>query len=101
MADFTLAGSRGPIAGSITGSGPCLVLAAGLGATRSLWGDLPRSLGRRFTVISIDNPGVGGSRGGDAFTIDAAADALAEAAQHLGYARWSVLGATRTVCPAW
>jgi pimeloyl-ACP methyl ester carboxylesterase len=65
---------RGPVAATRTGRGPVVVLVAGLGSTRAIWGDLPRVLGRSFTAVALDNRGVGGSRAGDAFTLDGAAE---------------------------
>jgi pimeloyl-ACP methyl ester carboxylesterase len=94
VTDFLFAGPRGPIAGSVTGEGPCVVLVSGLGATRRLWGELPQILGRQFTAITLDNPGVGQSRGGERFTFDGAADDLVEAVQRLSHERCSLLGAS-------
>ncbi len=94
MTDFLFEGPRGPIAGSTTGKGPCLVLVAGLGATRRLWGEFPEVLAKDFTVLTFDNPGVGLSKGGDDFTTDGAADDLIEAVQRLGHDRVSLLGAS-------
>jgi len=74
MENFVIEGPNGPIAGSRIGHGPCLVLIAGLGAGRSLWGELPALLADQFTVITLDNRGIGGSRGGAPFTIDRAAE---------------------------
>jgi len=68
---------RGPVAAYRCGSGPPLLLVAGLGSSARLWGELPRLLSRRFTVLTLDNRGVGGSRGGDAFTLDGAVEDLA------------------------
>ncbi len=75
---FSVATPRGPVAGTESGTGPVLVLLAGLGATARLWGDLPPLLGRGFTVVTLDNRGVGGSRAGVPFTLEgAAADVVA------------------------
>ena len=93
MTDFLFNGPSGPIAGSTTGTGPCLVLVAGLGATRRLWGEFPEVLAKDFTVLTFDNPGVGLSKGGDDFTTDGAADDLIEAVQRLGHDLVSLLGA--------
>ncbi len=94
MTDFLFDGPRGPIAGSATGEGPCLVLVAGLGATRRLWGEFPEDLAHQFTVITLDNPGVGLSRGGEKFTTDGAANDLVEATRQLGHDRFVLLGAS-------
>jgi pimeloyl-ACP methyl ester carboxylesterase len=71
---FTIDGPRGPIAFERVGDGPPLLLLAGLGQRVRLWGELPRVLSDRFTVLAPDNRGVGGSRGGDGFTLEGAAD---------------------------
>ena len=86
-------GPRGPIAYERWGAErPPLLLLAGLGSRARLWGELPRLLAERFTVLAPDNRGVGGSRGGDAFTLAGAADDAAEVLAHAGFATASVLG---------
>ena len=67
-------GPRGPVAYERWGGGAPLLLLAGLGSRARLWGELPRQLADRFTVLAPDNRGVGGSRGGDPFTLAGAAD---------------------------
>jgi pimeloyl-ACP methyl ester carboxylesterase len=67
-------GPHGPIGVVRAGSGPPVILIAGLGSTARLWGELPVLLGRDFTVLAPDNRGVGGSREGQAFTFERAAD---------------------------
>lgn len=90
---LALAGPRGPIAYERWGdSRPPLLLLAGLGSRVRLWGELPRLLAERFTVLAPDNRGVGGSRGGDAFTIAGAADDAAEVIAHAGFSAASLLG---------
>jgi pimeloyl-ACP methyl ester carboxylesterase len=85
---------RGPVGAIETGSGPVVILVAGLGSTSRIWGDLPRVLGRRFTVLAIDNRGVGGSRSSHPFSLpDAALDVLA-AADGRGHHRFALLGAS-------
>ncbi len=88
----TLDGPRGPIGWSEDGAGAPLLLLAGLGATRRLWGELPQLLGRHFRVVSPDNRGVGCSRGGAPFTLDGAADDLLLLLDHLGLERAHLLG---------
>jgi pimeloyl-ACP methyl ester carboxylesterase len=84
---------RGLLAAAVTGSGPPVVLVAGLGSTRARWGDLPAVLGRRFTVISFDNRGVGGSRLGAPFNLEgAAADVAAVIEAAAEEQRASLLG---------
>lgn len=90
----TVNGPNGPIGFTTTGHGPPLVLLAGLGATRRLWGDLPAILGRRFRVIVIDNRGVGASRAGETFTIDRALDDLEAVLDALSVGRAALLGAS-------
>lgn len=87
-----IAGPRGPIGYQLAGQGPALALLAGLGSTARLWGELVVLLARRYTVVAMDNRGVGGSRGGEPFTLTGAADDLAHLARHLGFATLAVLG---------
>ena len=94
MVDFSFSGPRGPITGTKSGSGPCLILLAGIGSTHRLWGEFPAHLSRNLTVVTIDNRGVGGSRGGDAFTIDGAAEDIVTLLDHLKQESARVLGAS-------
>jgi pimeloyl-ACP methyl ester carboxylesterase len=71
------------------------VLLAGLGSTVRLWGELPGLLARQFTVLALDNRGVGGSRGGEPFTLASAADDAALAVRDAGFGGASVLGVSR------
>lgn len=87
-------GPRGPIGWGETGEGPPLVLVAGLGSTGAIWGELPRLLGRRFTVLAPDNRGVGASRDGTPFTLAGAVDDLVRVLDHRGHDRASLLGAS-------
>lgn len=85
---------RGPVGATETGAGPTVILVAGLGSTSRIWGDLPRVLGRRFTVLALDNRGVGRSRSPHPFTLaDAALDVLA-VADGRGHHRFALLGAS-------
>lgn len=94
MTSFRVDTPRGPVAGIETGQGPALVLVAGLGSSHRMWGDLPGVLSRRFTVIAIDNRGIGGSRPGQPFSLaDAALDVIA-AADGRGQHRFALLGAS-------
>ncbi len=70
------------------------MLLAGLGSTSRIWGELPGLLGRRLTVICPDNRGVGGSRGGQPFSVSGAVLELQVVLDHLGIAVASVLGAS-------
>jgi len=70
----TVVGPRGPLAYERRGEGPPLLLLAGLASRARLWGELPRLLADRFTVLAPDNRGIGGSRGGDPFTLEGSAD---------------------------
>jgi pimeloyl-ACP methyl ester carboxylesterase len=85
-------GPRGRVAYERWGSGPALVLLAGLGSRARLWGELPRLLAARFTVLAPDNRGVGGSRGGDAFTLEGAADDAAAVLADAGFSTAGVVG---------
>ncbi len=87
-----LDGPHGPLAFERWGSGPSLVLLAGLGSRPRLWGELPRLLSRRFTVAAPDNRGVGGSRGGRTFTLDRGADDAAAVVGALGGGPAAVIG---------
>jgi pimeloyl-ACP methyl ester carboxylesterase len=89
----SFAGPGGPIAYQRWGGGrPPVLLLAGLGSRARLWGELPRLLTERFTVLAPDNRGVGGSRGGAAFTIAGAADDAAAVIAHAGFPSASLLG---------
>lgn len=94
MTDFLFEGPSGPIAGSVVGDGPCLLLIAGMGATGRIWGDLPRVLSSSFTVVTMDNRGVGGSREGLPFTVDRAAEDVWAVLDHLGFTTAAFLGAS-------
>jgi len=94
MTDFIIDGPSGPIAGSHIGNGPCLTLVAGLGATRSLWGELPGLLAKTFTVVTLDNRGIGGSRGGSQFTADGAAEDMWTVLDDLGHQTTALMGAS-------
>jgi pimeloyl-ACP methyl ester carboxylesterase len=74
------------------GDGPPVVLLAGLGSTARLWGELPRLLTPRLTVLAPDNRGVGLSRGGAPFTLAGAADDVALVVRDAGCKRAGVLG---------
>lgn len=88
----TISGPRGAVAYGRWGAGPPLVLFAGLGSRARLWGELPRLLADRFTVLVPDNRGVGGSRGGDPFTLEGAAADGALIVSDAGFSAASVLG---------
>lgn len=88
----TISGPRGALAYERWGEGPPLVLLAGLGSRARLWGELPRLLADRFTVLVPDNRGVGGSRGGDPFTLEGAAADGVLIVSDAGFGSASVLG---------
>lgn len=85
-------GPRGPVAYERWGSGAPLLLLAGLGSRARLWGELPRLLSERFTVLAPDNRGVGGSRGGSPFTLEGAADDAALVLADSGFVSAGVIG---------
>jgi 3-oxoadipate enol-lactonase len=89
-----IAGPQGAIAYERWGDGPALLLLAGLGSRARLWGELPRLLSDRFTVLALDNRGVGGSRGGAEFTLEGAADDAALVITAAGFRQAAVLGAS-------
>ena len=88
----TVAGPRGPVAYERWGGGPPLLLLAGLGSRARLWGEFPRLLAGRFTVLAPDNRGVGGSRGGARFTLAGAADDAAAVIADAGFTAAGVVG---------
>jgi pimeloyl-ACP methyl ester carboxylesterase len=91
--DFkSIAGPRGPVAYERRGEGPALLLLAGLASRARLWGELPRLLSDRFTVLAPDNRGVGGSRGGETFTLEGSADDAALVIADAGFASAGVVG---------
>lgn len=94
MNDFLIDGPSGPIAGSHLGNGPCLTLIAGLGSSRNLWGELPVILAKTFSVVTLDNRGIGGSRGGRPFTVENAVEEVAATLDHLGFESTILLGAS-------
>lgn len=87
-------GPNGPIGVTTTGTGPAVVLIAGLGATARLWGELPVVLGREFTTVTMDNRGVGRSRGGTPFSLARAAEDVMAVADALEFQRIRVVGAS-------
>ena len=89
---LTIAGPRGPVAYERWGGGPPLLLLAGLGSRARLWGELPRLLADRFTVLAPDNRGVGGSRGGEMFTLAGAADDAAAVIADAGFGAAGIVG---------
>ncbi len=88
----SLAGPRGPVAYERWGDAAPLLLLAGLGSRARLWGELPRLLSDRFTVLAPDNRGVGGSRGGDPFSLEGAADDAALVLADAGVGAAAVIG---------
>ncbi len=88
----TVAGPRGQVAYERWGAGAPLLLLAGLGSRARLWGELPRILSDRFTVLAPDNRGVGGSRGGAPFSLEGAADDAALVVADAGFAAAGVVG---------
>ena len=84
----------GRIGAAVSGSGPPLLLVAGLGSTMRIWGDLPRVLAPRFTVLTVDHRGVGGSRDVTPFSLEAAADDLAAVLDERGIGRCVAVGAS-------
>jgi 3-oxoadipate enol-lactonase len=92
MRRLEISGPNGTIGGIETGSGPPVVLVAGLGSTHRIWGELPRVLGRSFRVLAPDNRGVGGSRDGAPFTLDRAAEDIVTVIEHLAPGPVRLLG---------
>jgi len=94
MNAFSIDAANGPISGFEVGSGPPVVLIAGLGSTSRIWGNLPAVMGRRCKVIAIDNRGVGGSADGGRFTLRGAAEDLEAVLKARDVERAAVLGAS-------
>jgi pimeloyl-ACP methyl ester carboxylesterase len=88
----SIAGPRGAVAYERRGQGPPLLLIAGLASRARLWGELPRLLSDRFTVLAPDNRGVGGSRGGDSFSLEGSADDAALVIADAGFSTAGVVG---------
>jgi len=88
----TFQGPRGAVAFERWGGGTPLLLIAGLGSRARLWGELPRLLSERFTVLAPDNRGVGGSSGGDPFTLEGSADDAALVLADAGFSASGVVG---------
>jgi pimeloyl-ACP methyl ester carboxylesterase len=63
-----------------------------LGSRARLWGEFPRLLSERFTVLAPDNRGVGGSRGGDPFTLEGSADDAALVLADAAFSASGVIG---------
>lgn len=77
----------------ITGSGPALVLIAGLGYDRWMWRRMVPGLAAHFQVITYDNRGVGGSSVPPGpYTAQLMADDLAGLLDGLGVAQTAVMG---------
>jgi pimeloyl-ACP methyl ester carboxylesterase len=76
-----------------SGTGPPVLLIQGVGVVGNGWAPQVEALSRRFTLVSFDNRGIGGSINHDArLTIeDMAADALA-IMDSLGFERFHVVG---------
>jgi len=88
----TVEGPRGSVAYERWGGGAPVLLLAGLGSRARLWGELPRVLADRFTVLAPDNRGVGGSRGGAPFTLEGAADDALLVLANAGFRAAGIVG---------
>jgi pimeloyl-ACP methyl ester carboxylesterase len=74
------------------GDGPPVVLIHGLSGSSRWWARNVGALAERFHVYVIDLIGFGGSRGGQRFMLDKAADHLAHWMDQLGIVRASMVG---------
>lgn len=74
------------------GSGPPLLLIAGLASDSQSWLPVVEGLAKQFTVILLDNRGVGRSTQECEISITLMADDCAALVRHLGYQRVAVAG---------
>ena len=74
------------------GSGPPLLLIAGLASDSQSWLPVIEGLAKQFTVILLDNRGVGRSTQECEISISLMADDCAALIRHLGYQRVTVAG---------
>jgi pimeloyl-ACP methyl ester carboxylesterase len=86
--------ARGPVSGAIAGEGPPVLLLAGVGSRRQLWGDFAGVLAQRFTVLAMDSRGVGEMRAGDRFSLSGAAEDATAFLDAADIPRASLLGAS-------
>jgi pimeloyl-ACP methyl ester carboxylesterase len=76
----------------VTGSGPPLILIAGLASDHASWGPVTPTLAKHFTLIMPDNRGCGQTRTSEAITIDVMAEDIVSLLDHIGHERAHVLG---------
>lgn len=91
-------GPEGPIAYSVMGAGPPVVLLHGYPQTRAMWAEIAPRLARGFTVITPDLRGYGGShKPTDVahMTFRAMGADVAALADHLGHAQFHLVGHDR------
>jgi haloacetate dehalogenase len=87
-----------PIAYSVTGSGPPVLLLHGFPQTRAMWAEIAPTLAERYTVITPDLRGYGAShkpRGVDAMSFRAMGADMAALMRYLGHARFHLVGHDR------
>lgn len=94
MHTFTIHGANGPVGGLCGGAGAALIMVPGLGSSSRIWGDLPSQLSRQFRVFAVDNRGIGLSREGRSFTLDAAADDIGTVIEEFEIDSVALLGAS-------
>ena len=76
-----------------TGSGPAVLLLQGVGLVGNGWRPQIDALARRFTVVAVDNRGIGASTRGDgALTIETMADDAIEVMDAEGIQRFHLAG---------
>jgi pimeloyl-ACP methyl ester carboxylesterase len=89
------------LAVQIQGRGPALFLISGLGGTASFWDAVLESLTGHFTLITLDQRGIGSSsRGSAPCTIDLLADDCLAVMDDLGLTHAAVLGHSTGGCIA-
>ena len=96
-----IATRRGRIFARVGGSGPPLLLLHGFPQTHAMWHRVAPRLAERFTLVLPDLPGYGESEvpetdaGHTPYTKRAMAEAMVEAMERLGHARFALAGHDR------
>jgi pimeloyl-ACP methyl ester carboxylesterase len=93
VTEVQISGGRAAVTYDVTGSGPGLVLVHGTGASREQWLPVTEAVTDRFTVVTPDYSGSGGTTDhGGPLTLADLADEVLAAAQHAGLDRFHLVG---------